>query len=365
MSKYASLPDIVRRSQGHGADAQDTAPDVYETHPTGRSDPVVRAVDGDDAESDGEARGNDAIDTRAMAPSHARASFDEAAHSRLHAHRPLDIVDTDTLEMHGARSVDESPCARLLRLRFETDELERELAAQADASAPAPLRVLEQVRRLQARLAGVHTRVVTEGEQWASRGDADAPVASAASHAAPPHAPTSQEHLEARLTQLEQRLGTDVTDASTPLIATVARLEGQVQLLQPRHLDAIVHRAKLAVSELERVGESRARFASTADHGALAQIAAPAQLEARLEPLVPLAPALLARLQSLAPLHTAAASFASQVDALEQTQDAMQAQQAEIVDVLRRTEASLTENMAVTERNLAALEARLAAWEAR
>ena len=328
---------------------QDTAPDVYESNPS--TEPAKH--DASEASDDEVAPPPDGLERTPLDPHGAKSRFRAAPPSEVH-------------------EASESPLARLLRLQDEAAELEVALSADRSRSEhQGAVRLLERLQRLQQRAASEvppldAAETVSLIQQLGThRPDADGARDASGAPAPSPAPPTSE--LALRLLHLEQIIGTpDQDEGVAPLVSTLARLESQVQLLtQPRHLDAIVHRAKLASSELERVAENRKRMASHEEvpSETLAQVESLHALQSQIEPLVPLAPALLARLQALAPLHASASAFASQVSELEQAQRAHRARTDELRTMLERAQASLDENVAVSQRNLASLQARLAAVE--
>ncbi|WFD46299.1 hypothetical protein GLX27_000933 [Malassezia furfur] len=263
---------------------------------------------------------------------------------------------------------------RLLRLQDEAKELEESLSADPTRTEhQGAVRLLEQIQRLQIRAAGevppLDPKETVNLIETLGHGDSTEASEASAASALPTTSAPPLSSLALRLSQLEQLIGTpDDAEAVVPLVSTLARLESQIQLLtQPRHLDTIVHRAKMASAELDRVAENRKRIANHDEVSSetLSQIKSLSALQSRIEPLVPLAPALLARLQALAPLHASAASFAAQVSDVEQAQHTQRTRMTELREMLEQAEASLAQNVQVTQSNLASLQARLAAVEAR
>ncbi|WFD25264.1 hypothetical protein MNAN1_000231 [Malassezia nana] len=362
MSKYGGLPDI------------DTAPDVYETHPpekiqSGLCDAPASPLD---LEAATEADADGAIDRSSVNPAEAHARFRDAA-PKAYSTRP-GMQRDDTYDLQGTAAEAESPLARLWRLQSEARELEAQLTQSATApKAPSASSMLAQVQALQHSLGHMdtaaqvadpwhvsHTLIEALGTNTEAPGTPTSASASAGTGARG-YAP-----WEARVAALERRLGTDVTDTRVPLLATVRKLEAQLALLaHPAHLEAILARATLLASELQQVDTRRQTLATRTDEATVQKIDELYGLQARIEPLVPLAPALLARLQSLAPVHAAAASFASRLEQLAHEQSQMQAQQAELQSLLERVSSSLQDNAAITQRNLAQLQARLDAIQTR
>ena len=183
--------------------------------------------------------------------------------------------------------------------------------------------------------------------------------------------PAGLAQVDARLADLENTIGTSYTDV--PLSETLARVEQQMSLLtNTRHLDTIRQRAKLVSAELDRVAESRKKLersepgaADALPQDTLARIEQLHALQAQIEPLIPLAPALLSRMQSLAPLHASASSLAARVATLEHADAERSAQRHELEQVLSGAKSSLEENIDVMRRNVDSLEGRLAAADAR
>ena len=295
-------------------------------------------------------------------------------------------LERTSINAHAARSrfreaapptvqgTSETPLMRLLRLQDEAKELEESLSADPTRTEhQGAVRLLEQIQRLQIRAAGevppLDPKEAVNLIETLGRGDSTETSEASATSPLPTTSAPPLSTLALRLSQLEQLIGTpDDAEAVVPLVSTLARLESQIQLLtQPRHLDTIVHRAKMASAELDRVAENRKRVANHDEVSSetLAQIESLSALQSRIEPLVPLAPALLARLQALAPLHASAASFSAQVSDVEQAQHTQRTRMTELREMLENAEASLAQNVQVTQSNLASLQARLAAIEAR
>lgn len=341
-------------------------PEVYETFPPKRAQ-VVFLEDGDSESDHGAELDADAMDRRPMDPSVAAERFQAALAARAAAAVPEYLKD-ETDRWSDTRALPEGPAARLARLQGEAAELERELADEAASQAvPSAARLRSHARRLCDYLdsaAAASRNVMAPADLAAlvsslSLSPADEAAASESEGPTPPadarQAATALSALEARLASMEQRLGVNVMSAAEPLTQVVSRLEQQLPLLtQPRHLDAMAARAKVVVTELERVREQRAASAPDA--------ALPLDewyaLQARIAPLEPLAPALLERLQTLAPLHTAARNFSAVLSDIEARQAATEARHRELNGLLERLEAGLASNAKVTQRNLSSLQAR-------
>lgn len=303
---------------------------------------------------------------------HATPAPDDSGVSRTRAH-----ALEPAYEAEPERG--EPPWARLARLQDEARELEAQLQDGSRGQQLPAVRMLEHVHQLQRRLqriegdAGppeVDTAALIRALGGAKDGAEDGaePPAVPAEAGEPPvvhRAPPALAALDERLAALESAVGVQqATPESAPLLATLARLEQQMQLLaQPRHLDMLRQRAKLLTAELDRVAESRKRLGAgdaLAPH-TLARLEELHALQSRIEPLIPLAPALLTRLQTLAPLHASASSLTAQVERLEQADAAQATQQRELNTMLQRLEESMRENAGVVQRNMEALEQRVEA----
>ncbi|WFD29637.1 hypothetical protein MSPP1_000647 [Malassezia sp. CBS 17886] len=368
MSKYAGLPDI------------DTEPDVYEAQTASAVRPPAPDSTGDDDDEDARGIANADIVRASLAPGAAAKHFRKAA-DRSSRWRPLQPLEAHLLESNGGAGM--GTAARLRRLQVELEAIDKELAEQTEGGdregaedtpaaagsarandARTAAHLWAEVQRLQTQLAGRRL----DGDAQALIGSLrvegtgavqghGAGVENAAGSISREPTSASASALDTRLRALEGLVGH-------------TRLEKQMQLLtQPRHLDTILHRAKMIAGELDRVAESRRRFAAADGDGApqdaLAQLDALQELQARIEPLIPLAPALVARLQTLAPLHAAASSVDARMVGLEKSADAQRAQLTELQDVLDSAASSLEENSAGVQANLAALQGRLAAVERR
>lgn len=88
-------------------------------------------------------------------------------------------------------------------------------------------------------------------------------------------------------------------------------------------------------------------------------------LQGRIEPLLPLAPALLARLRTLSDLHSSASSFASSINSLGKEGAKLDSARTEMDTLLQSVQESLKENAKTTEGNMSALERRVEALVAR
>lgn len=334
MSKYSGLPDI------------DTAPDVYETNPPERPEVTSVGLD-DDAESDTDVPApSDAIDTRSVNAAHAANAFRSSRPSFLAA---------DSYELTGTAAEKESPLARLMRLQQETRELQHVLT-QSEAPPANAASMLSQLHHLER-----HIQKMREASSQLNARDLTQSMLDALQCIPETQRDTGIAPWAERVTALEQRLGVNVTQTDVPLAETVKRLETRMQLLtQPRHLDTIVARAKALSSELERVDERRKQFAVAAEEDdALAKLDELYALQSRIEPLEPLAPALLTRLQTLEKLHASAANFHTSLASVEAQQTKIQGRFSELESLLQKAERSMEENQAVTQRNLESLTTRL------
>lgn len=314
------------------------------------------------ADSDAEPA-DTAIDRASVNAAQAQAHFRAA----LPAEARPSPFEYDTYELRGTAAEIEAPLARLWRLQYEARELEAQLADAAQTKPRSATSMLAQIHALQQNLAHMDQAAQATHPWHVSHTMIDALGTSVHTETMEPAAqapPTNHAHTfapwESRVTALERRLGTDVTDTHVPLLTTVRQLEAQLALLaHPSHLDAILARAKLLASELQQVDERRQSLATRTDEATLHKIESLYAMHEKLAPLMPLAPALLARLQSLAPVHAAAATFARRLEQLTHEQRQLQAKQAELQSVLERVGTSLQDNARITQQNLAQLQARL------
>jgi nuclear migration protein JNM1 len=175
------------------------------------------------------------------------------------------------------------------------------------------------------------------------------------------------------------------------LVSSLSKLEHQLQLLtQPRHLDTVARRVKTLVGDLERVHEARRKLGDTRPLNvalgsgitvvsdtagpspdgqtagdlppdALQKIDALSALLPRLEPLLPLAPALLARLRTLAPLHGAAADFGASLAEVRREAATVREAEGGLREALEGLERSFDANERTVKGNLEALEGRMKA----
>ena len=335
MSKYTGLPDI------------DTAPDVYETHPQ-KEGARFMSDDDDDRESNTDAATtSDAIDTHSVNATQAAEKFRST------------YLTPESYELHGTAGGTESTLARYMRLEHEVRELERILTARQGDTSTTPS-MLAQLQTLERRIQRMRDDAKHADPRDLTQAMIDAlqQVPEPVSAQSVPSA-THMSAWDERLTALESRLGVQALQSDVPLADTIHRLEQQMQLLtQPRHLDTIIARAKAVCSELEHVDERRRHFANDDDE-ALAQVRELYALQSRIEPLEPLAPALLARLQTLAPLHSAASEFHTSLSQVEARQTTLQARHADLHTLLQKLEQSMQENQAIMQRNLQSLMTRL------
>lgn len=225
------------------------------------------------------------------------------------------------------------------------------------------------------------------------------PESMSASASQPPVITSASVHLadiDERLAFLENIVGSNqsvLEETQTlprPLLPTVARLEHMAALLsQPRHIDAVSKRIKLLVAELDRVYEARRKLSTLpTSSGAGAVVAcggdslaaasgsetdriAPLDpitlskldeafaLCSRIQPLVPLAPALLQRLRSLSQLHASASDFASTLENVHRSQRDVESHLAEMLQALKDVGESLKENEQRTRGNLEVVKQRM------
>lgn len=306
-----------------------------------------------------------ALDTGSVNVTQATEAF-KASVASDHTSSLPSYLDKDKVGLPSVLPESTSPLSRLYYLQEEARQLEEELASKDEkAHTPTPSSLTAYLHRLQSRFDRMQIQAeASEANVSLSSMIAALGQGSSTSAAAPgtstQDASKIVPDIEARIHALEQRLGTNVLEPGTSLASTVARLESHMALLtQPRHLDAIIARAKMVTSELERAQERREQFSSALDDETLAQVEQLYALQLRIEPLEPLAPALLARLQSLAPLHASASEFASTLDHVEKQQEVWQARYTELQALLHNVQESLQSNMEVTRRNLEALQLRL------
>ena len=262
--------------------------------------------DDDDRESNTDAATtSDAIDTHSVNATQAAEKFRST------------YLTPESYELHGTAGGTESTLARYMRLEHEVRELERILTARQGDTSTTPS-MLAQLQTLERRIQRMRddARHADPRDLTQAMIDALQQVPEPVSAQSVPSA-THMSAWDERLTALESRLGVQALQSDVPLADTIHRLEQQMQLLtQPRHLDTIIARAKAVCSELEHVDERRRHFANDDDE-ALAQVRELYALQSRIEPLEPLAPALLARLQTLAPLHSAASEFHTSLSQVE------------------------------------------------
>ncbi|WFD35621.1 hypothetical protein MCUN1_002479 [Malassezia cuniculi] len=308
----------------------DTAADVYETHPESEvhapsSDDRDRAQD--EHENEHERGTAPDIERHAIDAKAARAAFRQAA------------AGPALLEGAG-----EGPKARLLRLQMEVSELAEQVAVSGDDNAAGAAGLLEQVHTLQERLRAIQLGAPSKVIRQLAEPSAEQTQApTAAANTAPPNddglsttpvpvEPTALAELDKRLARIESRLGVQEVDGTAirPVIPTLKKLESQLQLLSPAHLDAVRQRARLVISDLEQVSETRKRLGD-ADEEKLSSLY---ELQRQIEPLIPVAPALLTRLQTLESLHSAAATFADRLATAESSNAAASSRLDEISKLL-------------------------------
>lgn len=459
MSKFAGLPDIDLTSH-----------DVYETASSPELKPTKLSRGGggwkggasDDSSDDdagpssragkgaavpGDDRG--VVDRQALPAEEARKRFEGSTQvgkkkTATRPRRKQDVasttpsyLDSDIYELEGATSrSNETPLARLRRLKLETAELEEQLQAQTlsagpsaptadgegsttrSSGEPAPEVLLTSLRQLQNKLEEMRsgdakgtseaatmparTEIAKEllqalqerGQQLKQQGNGDAVQSSSVLPINSSRRPDLAA-IDQRLAALEEVVGStqgvlEETQAlPRPLLPTLARLEHLSTLLtQPRHLDAISKRIKLVASELDRVYESRSRLASipgaqdstvaaVSEAGGGFQQTSPLDsitlaklddlfvLSSRIQPLLPLAPALLARLRSLAGLHSSASQFSASLTQVERSNEELKTGQDDLGKAVTALEESVASNEVKMKGNLESVMTRMEALERR
>lgn len=262
---------------------------------------------------------------------------------------------------------EETPLARLRRLRFEVDEVELDLEAGHEEMDPPDVALLNQLKALKGDLSRLSE--VTTPKQVETV--ASAPVA-------PKEKLTSLSELSSQLSTLESLLGPTLPlDGTSPLLSTIAKLETQLSLLtQPRHLDTLARRIKLLVSDLDRLHETRRQLGDTrplrlALNGINVvtsdnelpddvsnRLTSLFEVLPRIQALLPLAPAVLLRLKSLSSLHSSASDFSTDLEALTGRTRRLTELAEGLHEVLGRVEEGLNKNQIVVEGNFEALKQR-------
>lgn len=296
---------------------------------------------------------------------------------------------------------EETPVARLRRLRYELDEVEMDLEANnattPDAEStmnPPPAALLNQLKLLKgdlSRLSEVATQKQPSETLHASSLTPATPSPSVSTNLDKPNSITT---LSSQLSALESLLGPTSAlseTTSTHLLSSISKLETQLSLLtQPRHLDTLSRRIKLLVSDLDRLHETRRQLGDTrplrialtsginvvtsssteqpmtsmpAEDGNLPpdmanRLTQLFDILPRIQPLLPLAPAVLLRLKSLSGLHASAGQFSTDLDSVVARAARLTEMTQGLKEVLSRVEEGLQSNADVVKGNLASLQAR-------
>ncbi|KAI8057613.1 Dynamitin-domain-containing protein [Syncephalis plumigaleata] len=332
-SKYASLPDI------------DTAPDIYETPDVPE---VVGLVDKESVET---AEENENIDSTGLSASDATRTLSLVFIVNTAPGETIASGEYEVLPREPA--LQETPVQKLRRLMFEEmTEIAQPSDAEGDTIQHSVIlaqvntlryeRLLmqqsESSRRLLARLEKIRQGAVSSSEA----GDESRAI-----------------QLESRLTALERLVGhergidAEPTEAIAPVIA---KLEQQLELLtQPRQMELVARRAKALAHELERVQRYKAEDderigINTETTKKINQLFATLD---RLDPLIPLAPALVQRLKNLEQLH-------ARRPPVEQEQSRLATGINNMEEQCTKIATSLKDNEAVIQRNVEALDRRIA-----
>jgi nuclear migration protein JNM1 len=315
----------------------------------------------------------------------------------------------------------ESMVDRFRRLRFETEELEKDLQINrgstkegeiedGEDAGPGQNELLPQLQFLREQLEGIQhigqlsamaqktdtgkwqsqtKRLLAKLGEVQSNGQVRAGAAEAAGAANDAEISNESAHkreLDGRLVVLEALIGVESASQDEakslprPLLPALARIEHLLTLLtQPRHLDGISRRLKVLVSELERAHEARRRLTvanvgNAEDEGegegeggksalmskeTVVRLSTALPLLARIEPMLPIIPALLNRLQSLSSLHTSSAAIASDVEAMEGILRSSASQNQDMTEMLASLEKTLIENEQRSKDNLSSIQERM------
>lgn len=312
----------------------------------------------------------------------------------------------DPSKPRRAGAANPTPQVMLSHLRSLASGLDAmDVNGSATGTTPSTTRALEQARTLLASLE-------KQGKTSSTDKAADQPSTSLT-----PASPATSSDvarlstLESRLSLLESIVGSnqgvleETQSLARPLMPTLARLEHLATLLtQPRHLDAISKRVKLLVADLDRVYEARRKLvvqqtqaqaqqqqaqasggsggggkgetatttsssaatpspatttSSPLDPITLTKLQDLFHLSQRLQPLLPLAPALLSRLESLSQLHGSAARFADDLETLQRDQTDARERLGAMGRGVEEVRESLRSNAEQARGNLRGVEERL------
>lgn len=164
---------------------------------------------------------------------------------------------------------------------------------------------------------------------------------------------------------------------ASPLLSTLNKHDHLLALLtQPRHLDAISRRVKLLLVDLDRAAAAARRQGASTTHQpsdkspalTTAEYATLQSLFAilpRLDPLLPVIPALLTRMQSLAGLHTAAGEVADGVFKLRDGGKGEAEELAELTSGVEGVQRGLDDASKQVLENWSGIEKKLKELEAR
>ncbi|KAL7413223.1 hypothetical protein BDY24DRAFT_389350 [Mrakia frigida] len=302
-SKYANLPDI------------DTAPDVYETedvpelgsrtgnfddddsHQTGPPSPTSRnqEMDINKGQIDESSLPNmDSLNQRFGALASQTYTLYPSSLPFIRPHLPSSSIPSE--HQYPAQDlIPEHPRARIRRLRYEMEELEKDLesAGPGEAAGEEPEEekrgggradIMRELRDLKGRLVAVG------GEGSGSKGESGSGTGwegklkmlqEGRTNGEVGTTPTKEEEntvaatvagsderkvaeLDKRLAELEGMIGVgnsgvDISSPlPTPLLPTLQKLDHLLTLLtQPRHLDAISRRVKLLLIDLDKAQQSQ------------------------------------------------------------------------------------------------------------
>ncbi|KAI9598230.1 Dynamitin-domain-containing protein [Syncephalis fuscata] len=400
-SKYASLPDI------------DTAPDVYETPDVTESFGLVGKSPFDEEEED-----NKQIDRSTLSATDAVTRFRDktqddpkfALQTRKRAlyrsylslnTAPGESIATGDYEVLPREpALQETPVQKLRRLMFEVQELGEEMTelAQPSGEEEGAIQhsvILAQVNTLRYELDTISQRISLPTSDETNDKDSILLKQNESSRrllarlqkisqensngldTVIPHVELAKDQeddvdglraaqLESRLAALERLVGhernieAEPTDAIAPVIA---KMEQQLELLaQPRHMELVARRAKALTHELERLQRYKAEDDERLgiNKETAKKIDQLFSTLDQLDPLIPLAPALVQRLKNLEQLHARAATFSDAVTAVEREQTRLDGSINGMEEQCTKIETSLKENGAIIQRNVEALDRRIA-----
>ncbi|GHJ90425.1 hypothetical protein NliqN6_6827 [Naganishia liquefaciens] len=411
-AKYAGLPDI------------DDAADVYETH----DPPSINPQHDSDSEDSlkrqrrngekGQEGGNgNGVDGRRLVPGRGRVRQvfgrrergmrdDEHRGDASSASSSEEETDpSDSIILRAASRTRETPQARLRRLKYEMNQLERDLrntpsepSAESSSSSARGKRkpgattnreLLTQLAALRDRAEGVEMHVSPFGKKRAGDFVVDVGRVSEVTREQGKREGDRREgskealgsgyvaELDRRLHVLEQRIGTGTVDETTlpdSILATLRKTSAiQSLLITPHTLDAASRRVKVLLADLARVSAAGKQQGVSASQSVPSQAAAPPSthpdetekitaayaLLPRLDPILPLLSPLLTRLRALATLHANASTADARLVALERLTGRSSRRVDEACEVVQRVEYQLAENSRAVEANWKSVEVRL------